>query len=123
MPRRILIIDDDMDSAESLAMLLEMSGHHTRAAFDGRQALAMAQDFRPEVVLCDLGLPVMNGHEIAAELRKLFPADQMVLAALTGRSLPDDIERSTAAGFSAHFVKPVDADVIERFIESAPASG
>ncbi|HEV7915587.1 MAG TPA: response regulator [Albitalea sp.] len=116
-PRRVLLIDDNIDAAESLAQLLALSGHDARTAIDGPQGLRLAAAFQPEVVFCDLGLPGMNGYEVARELRSLpFGAD-MILAALTGYGQPGDREKTARAGFDAHLVKPVDPSVIESFLD------
>jgi CheY-like chemotaxis protein len=115
--RRVLLIDDNLDAAESLAQLLALSGHDARTAGDGVRALRLAQEFQPEVVFCDLGLPGMNGYEVARELRALPFGRAMVLAALTGYGQPGDREKTARAGFDAHLVKPVDPAVIESFLE------
>jgi len=115
--RRVLLIDDNVDAAESLAQLLALSGHDARTAGDGAQAMRMAQEFKPEVVFCDLGLPGMNGYEVAKELRALPFGRDIVLAALTGYGQPADREKTAKAGFDAHLVKPVDPSVIESFLD------
>ena len=86
--RRVLLIDDNFDAAESLAQLLALSGHDARTANDGPSAIQLAQEFQPEVVFCDLGLPGMTGFDIARALRALPFGDEMVLAALTGYGNP-----------------------------------
>lgn len=116
-PRRVLLIDDNIDAAESLAQLLSLSGHDARTAGDGVQGIRLATDFRPEVVFCDLGLPGMSGYEVAKELRSLPFGREMILAALTGYGQPGDRERTARAGFDAHLVKPVDPAVIESFLD------
>ena len=116
-PRRVLLIDDNIDAAESLAQLLALSGHDARTAGDGLQGLRVAADFQPEVVFCDLGLPGMNGFEVAKELRALPFGSAMILAALTGYGQPGDREKTARAGFDAHLVKPVDPSVIESFLD------
>lgn len=115
--RRVLLIDDNVDAAESLAQLLTLSGHNARTAGDGAQAMLVAQEFEPEVVFCDLGLPGMNGYELARELRALPFGRDIVLAALTGYGQPSDREKTAKAGFDAHLVKPVDPSVIESFLD------
>jgi len=115
--KRVLLVDDNVDAAESLAQLLSLSGHDARTAGDGSQALRLAQEFHPEVVFCDLGLPGMNGYEVAKELRLLPFGREIVLAALTGYGQPSDREKSAEAGFDAHLVKPVDPSVIESFLD------
>jgi len=122
--RRVLLIDDNLDAAESLAQLLALSGHDARTAGDGAHALELAEDFRPEIVFCDLGLPGMSGYEVARHLRAMPFGRDMVLAALTGYGQPGDREKTAQAGFDAHLVKPVDPAVIESFLDdySVPAA-
>lgn len=115
--RRVLLIDDNLDAAESLAQLLALSGHDARTAADGLRGIRLAQDFQPEVVFCDLGLPGMSGYEVAKELRALPFGREMILAALTGFGQPSDREKTAQAGFDAHLVKPVDPAVIESFLD------
>lgn len=116
-PRRVLLVDDNIDAAESLAQLLELSGHEVRTAGDGSNAMKLAQEFLPEVVFCDLGLPGMSGYDVARELRSLPAGRDIVLAALTGYGQPSDREKTARAGFDAHLVKPVDPSVIESFLD------
>jgi PAS domain S-box-containing protein len=112
--RRILVVDDNQDSAESLALLLEIHGHEVRTAFAGLDALETASTFRPDVVLLDIGLPGMDGYEVARRLR----ADDHrgLLVALTGYGRDDDRQRSLEAGFDHHLVKPVDLDELARVL-------
>ena len=116
-PRRVLLIDDNADAAESLAQLLALSGHDARTAGDGVHGIELAQEFHPDVVFCDLGLPGMNGYDVARELRSLPFGRDIVLAALTGFGQPSDREKTAEAGFDAHLVKPVDPAVIESFLD------
>lgn len=113
--RRILVVDDNQDSAESLALLLELHGHEVRTAFAGPAALETASTFRPDVVLLDIGLPGMDGYEVARRLR----ADdhRSLLVALTGYGRDDDRQRSQEAGFDHHLVKPVDLEELARVLE------
>ena len=106
--RRILVADDNRDIAESLALLLQIEGHDTRVAYDGRNAMAVAESFKPEVVVLDIGMPQLNGHQAASELRKRDWAKNAILIAVTGWGQPDDRRRSLDAGFDYHLVKPVD---------------
>jgi PAS domain S-box-containing protein len=106
-PRRILIVDDNEDSAESLAMLLEISDHDTRSAYDGEQALRIAEEFRPHVVLLDIGLPKLNGYEVCRRIRQEPWGKDILMVALTGWGQNDDRRKSREAGFDAHLVKPV----------------
>ncbi len=108
--RRILVADDNQDAAESLAMLLELGGHIVRTAHRGRTALSVAQTFRPDVVLLDIGMPDLSGYEVAQCLRQEPVAAQAHLIALTGLGQDADRLRALEAGFDHHFVKPVDTD-------------
>lgn len=106
---RILIVDDNVDAADMLSMLLEVGGNTTRIEHTGNAGLAAVRDFEPDVVFLDIGLPDLSGHEIASRLR----ADpslrrQPVLVAITGWGREDDRRQSRAAGFDQHLVKPVD---------------
>jgi PAS domain S-box-containing protein len=111
--RRILVIDDNRDAADSLATLLTMSGHEVRSAYDGQTGIDTAQDFRPDVVLLDIGLPKLNGYEVAKRIRAQRGKD-VLLVALTGWGQDEDRKRSMAAGFDHHLLKPIDfADLFE----------
>jgi DNA-binding response OmpR family regulator len=112
--RRILVVDDSQDSAESLALLLELHGHEVRTAFAGPAALEAASTFLPEIVLLDIGLPGMDGYEVARRLR--VEHDGCRLIALTGYGREDDRERSREAGFDHHLVKPVDLAELTRVL-------
>ncbi|MFG6415983.1 ATP-binding protein [Roseateles sp. DC23W] len=105
--RRVLLIDDNEDAAESLAMMLSLDGHEVRTGFSAEAALKMALDWLPDVVLLDIGLPGMDGYEVARRLRAAAPAAPMRLVALTGYGQPEDRQRSARAGFDMHLVKPV----------------
>lgn len=108
VPRRILVVDDNVDSAESLAMLLQLTGHDVRMANDGLEAVEVAAAFVPEVILLDIGLPKLNGYEAAREIRQQEWGKSMTLIALTGWGQEEDRQRSKEAGFNSHMVKPVD---------------
>jgi len=108
--RRILVADDNRDAAESLAMLLEMAGHEVRVAHHGRAALAVAQAFRPDTALLDIGMPEMSGYEVAQALRNEPWAVGIRLIALTGWGQDSDRRRALEAGFDHHLIKPVDPD-------------
>jgi two-component system CheB/CheR fusion protein len=115
---RILVVDDNQDSAESLATLLALKGHHVRTAFDGPGALDAAGEFRPGVLLLDIGLPGMNGYEVAEKLREQARFQDVALIAVTGWGQEKDRRRSEAAGFRHHLVKPVDLAELERLLAS-----
>jgi signal transduction histidine kinase/DNA-binding response OmpR family regulator len=111
-PRRILIVDDQPDGVKSLARLLRLSGHEVRTALDGPAALGELSRYRPEVVLLDIGLPGMDGYELAQSIRKQWGTESMVLIALTGYGRDEDRRRSREAGFDHHLVKPVDPETL-----------
>lgn len=117
--KRVLIVEDSPDIAETLALLIEAAGHDVSVAQDGPSALLAAETFDPDIVLLDIGLPGMDGYEVARRLRRLPATRQAVLAALTGYGQARDRERTEAAGFDAHFVKPVDLNALETFIRQA----
>ena len=115
--RRILVVDDNMDAAKSLARLLErLHGQEVRVAHDGPEALAVADEFRPEVVLLDIGLPGMSGYEVAEHLRGLPEFEETLIVALTGWGQEDDRRRSRGAGIDHHLVKPVDPEALTRLL-------
>jgi signal transduction histidine kinase len=109
-PRRILIVDDNTDAADSLAMLLQMEGHTAQPVYGPKEALERATAFNPEVILLDIGLPGMDGYEVARRVRASGSRAQLV--ALTGYGQFEDVERAQAAGFDAHLVKPVDLQTL-----------
>jgi PAS domain S-box-containing protein len=111
--QRILVVDDNVDAAETMAMLLELSGHDARPAFGGQEALELALSFCPDVVFLDIGLPGMNGYEVARRLLADPATAGAKLIALTGWGTDDDIRKSKMAGFHAHLTKPVDPDAVE----------
>ncbi len=106
-PQRILVADDNHDAAEALALQLQLAGHDVRAAHDGVEALAVAATFDPDIVLLDLGMPRMDGYEVAREFRQRPRRSRVTLIALTGWGQQQDRERTALAGFDAHLVKPV----------------
>jgi two-component system CheB/CheR fusion protein len=120
-PSRILVVDDNRDSADSVRALLELAGHEVRTAYDGPAALVMAGEFRPEVVFLDIGLPRMDGYEVARRLRMDPRLDHVTLIAMTGYGQEEDRRQSREAGFDHHFVKPMDPGVLGSLLAS-PAS-
>lgn len=116
--RRVLVVDDNVDAAESLALMLEVFGHEARPAFDGPEALAVARGFRPEVVFLDIGLPGMDGYEVARRFRAEPELAGAVLVALTGWGSAEDKLRSERAGFDHHLTKPADAEDLKRVLAS-----
>jgi PAS domain S-box-containing protein len=113
---RLLVVDDNRDAAESLAILLRMQGHEVRVANDGVSALEIIKAYRPALVLLDLGMPKMDGYEVARRLRRQPGLENVRLAALTGWGQQEDRRRSAEAGFDHHFVKPVEPAVIQELV-------
>jgi CheY-like chemotaxis protein len=114
--RRILAVDDNRDAADSLAMVLRMMGHEARTAYDGQEAVEMAESFGPDIILLDIGLPKMNGYEAARQIRRQEWGKQMALIALTGWGQEEDKRRSLDAGFDHHLTKPVEAAALEKLL-------
>jgi CheY-like chemotaxis protein len=115
---RILVVEDNIDTAETLAQLLELWGHEVRVAHSGAEAIASAAPFRPEVVLLDIGLPGMNGFEVARVLRNEGDGERRVLVALTGYGQEENREQGRAAGLDHYFTKPVDAGALRALLGS-----
>ena len=114
--RRILVVDDDHDSAESLAMLFQLMGHDVRAAHNGLAAVDLAEAFRPDLIVLDIGMPGLDGYEVCRRIRQHSWGRAAVIAALTGWSRDEDRDRSEQAGFDHFLVKPVDPKALENLI-------
>jgi CheY-like chemotaxis protein len=114
--RRVLVVDDNADAAESLAMLLQFSGHETRVVTEAAKVVSVCAEFMPHIAVLDIGLPVVNGYELARQLRQQADHAELVLIALTGYGQNQDRERAAEAGFDYHFVKPVDPVKLEAAI-------
>ena len=112
----MLVVDDNRDAAESLGMLLEMENCKVSVAFDGPQALEALDTFKPDIALLDIGMPGMDGYELARRIRATPRGRNLVLVALTGWSQADDKKRATDAGFDEHLTKPVDPDLLSRVL-------
>jgi CheY-like chemotaxis protein len=113
---RILVVDDNHDSALSLAMMLSIMGHETRTAHDGESAVATAETFLPDVILLDIGLPKLNGYEVAQRIRESSWGQSMFLIAVTGWGQEEDRQRSSEVGLNVHMVKPVEPAALERLL-------
>jgi signal transduction histidine kinase len=117
--RRVLVVDDNRDSAQSLAALLALEGHETALAFDGEQALQLAGQFGPDLVILDIGMPDMSGHEVCRRIRASAWGGRVRIVALTGWGQQEDRRRSQQAGFDHHLVKPVDPAAMAALLASA----
>jgi CheY-like chemotaxis protein len=116
---RILVADDNHESAESLALMLELMGNEVRTAHNGIEAVAMAEGFQPDVVLLDIGMPKLNGYEVARRIREHPTGSRIMLIALTGWGQATDKQRSLEAGFDHHLTKPVEPHTLERLLASS----
>jgi CheY-like chemotaxis protein len=114
--RRILVVDDSRDSAASMAMTLQLLGHEVRTAHNGIEAVELAEQFRPQVVLMDVGMPKLNGYEATRRIREQPWGREMAIIAVTGWGHEIDRARSKEAGCDGHLVKPVDLPDLERFL-------
>ena len=118
--KRILVVDDNKDAVDSLALLLSIVGQTVATSRDGLDALAQFEQFGPEVVVLDIGLPGLNGYEVARRIRAMTTAPPPVLVALTGWGQDEDRRRTVEAGFDHHLVKPVDFDALKALLASLP---
>lgn len=118
--RRILVVDDNADGVASLSMLLAMVGHETATAFDGFEAISVAREFKPDIVLLDLDLPKLHGYEACRRIRGEPWGKSMMLVAVTGLGGDDDRMKSLEAGFDMHLVKPVSAETLMVVLAAAP---
>ncbi|BBA35729.1 methylase of chemotaxis methyl-accepting protein [Methylocaldum marinum] len=122
VPRKVLVVDDNHDAAESTALIVNTAGHTVEVAYDGPMALNVAAKFKPEVVLLDIGLPGMDGYELAKRLRSLPDMEKALLVAISGYGTEDDRRTSEQAGLDYHLVKPVDPDALSRLLATAAES-
>lgn len=120
--RRVLVVDDNRESVETLSMLLQLKGHDARVAENGDEAIAIADSYHPNVVVLDLSLPGRDGYEIARELRARSYGTSLVLVALTGWAGNDVRTKAAAAGFDFHLLKPVDWPDLEQALHAEPAA-
>jgi CheY-like chemotaxis protein len=114
----VLVVDDNLDAAESLGVLLRFLGADVEVVNDGQSALDVLSTFRPELVLLDIGMPGMDGYEVAARIRALPEQRNVTLVALTGWGQSEDRERSHAAGFDRHLVKPIEIETLEALLQA-----
>ncbi len=119
---RIMVVDDNVDAAESLAMMLELDGHSVIRAHDGRTAIALASNERPSVMLLDIGLPDIDGYELARRLRALPEADAALLIAVTGYGQAEDRRRAEDAGFDRYLIKPIEFESLRSMLQEDRAS-
>ncbi len=119
---RIMVVDDNVDAAESLAMMLELDGHSVIRAHDGRTAIALASNERPSVMLLDIGLPDIDGYELARRLRALPEADAALLIAVTGYGQAEDRRRAEDAGFDRYLIKPIEFEALRSMLQEDRAS-
>jgi CheY-like chemotaxis protein len=119
---KILVVDDNEDSAESMSMLLQCDGHDIETAYCGETALRLAQELKPDVVLLDIGMPGMLGYEVAQRLRSIEGAAHVMLIAVTGYGRDSDVARARDAGFDHHLVKPVDFEKLRSLLATRRAS-
>ncbi len=118
--RRVLVIEDNLDVAESLREALELGEHQVEVAYSGPDGVERARSFRPDVVLCDIGLPGMDGYDVARAVRQDPALQSTLLVALSGYALPEDLERAAQAGFHHHLAKPPSIDMLERVLAELP---
>jgi CheY-like chemotaxis protein len=120
---RILVVDDNRDSADSLRLLLEFSGHQVAVAYSGHDGLQAAEQYQPDVVLCDIGLPGLAGYGVARQLRDNPTTAKARLIVVTAYGQDEDRRRSHEAGFEQHLVKPVDPDTLQRVLNDQGRGG
>lgn len=116
--RRVLVVDDDTNGLEALATFIQLLGHEVRMARDGREALNAATAFQPHVIFLDIGMPELDGYEVCARLRASARSARAAIYAMTGFGSEEHRKRSARAGFDAHFLKPLDLEVISSILES-----
>jgi DNA-binding response OmpR family regulator len=119
----VLLVDDDQDVARSMSRFIRLLGHDIRVAFDGVEAVEMAGEFKPDVVLMDIGLPKVNGYDVAREMRSKPWGEKMMLVAVTGWGRESDRRRSHEAGFDRHLTKPMEPDMLEALLNSCSSRG
>jgi CheY-like chemotaxis protein len=118
--RRVLVADDNRDAADSLAMLLKMEGHDVRVVYDGAKAMEAIRENPPEIALLDIGMPEMNGYDVARTVRQTIPKERLTLIAVTGWGQKHDVTRALDAGFDCHFTKPIDPMSVAALLSATP---
>jgi two-component system CheB/CheR fusion protein len=116
--RRVLIIEDNVDAADSLRDVLAFRENEVEVAYNGPEGIAKAREFHPDVVLCDIGLPIMDGYQVARALRADDALKGAFLVALSGYAMPEDLQRAQEAGFDRHLAKPPSLEKIEEALAS-----
>jgi DNA-binding response OmpR family regulator len=119
-PLRVLVVDDNRNTVESLTMLLDLHGNTTHTAYDGLEAVKLAEAVRPEIILLDIGLPRIDGYEACRRIREQEWGRNMIVVALTGLGHDDDRLRSRQAGLDMHLVKPVDPEILLAVLAATP---
>jgi CheY-like chemotaxis protein len=119
---RVLVVDDNRDAADSLAMVLQLNGNDVRAVYTGEDCISTAQSFKPEIIILDIGLPGLSGHEVGREIRAAEWGQDILLVALTGWGQESDRQMSAAAGFDHHLVKPVSPDELMELLAGASST-
>ncbi len=119
-PARVFVVEDNLDAALTLRDLLEIWGYEARTVHDGLSALEVAPEFHPDVVLLDIGLPGIDGYEVARRLRDRADLPGLLIIAVTGYGQESDRQRAREAGFDQHLVKPVDLEILRRLLAAAP---
>jgi CheY-like chemotaxis protein len=115
----MLVVDDNVDAAQTLAAILELNGHEVRVAYSGAEGLRIASEWRPEIGVLDIGIPDLNGYELCRGIRERCLDAQPLLIACTGWGQQEDMERAREAGFDHHLVKPVDPEAVLRLLKQA----
>ena len=118
--RRLLVVDDNVDAAQTLGAIFEIHGHEVRVAYSGSEGLRIATEWQPDVGVLDIGIPDLNGYELCRGIRERSGDWRPLLIACTGWGQPEDVERARLAGFDHHLVKPVDPDAVLTLLAKAP---